>query len=455
MSKKQVMMIAPNFPPYAGAGVYRTIRVIRHLDQLGWGVSVLSIREDCFRENLSRDSELMQKIPDTVHLERTRATRLLEACVRFRNGSSDPHNKESKKPKKNIQEIKKTQKPVSLIQDCKDFISTLLRFPDAEIGWVPWAILRGLKVCKQKKIQVLYTSGPPHSCHLIGWALQNLMGLPWVADFRDPWTRQGWIDEVTRKSWHHRWKMNLERRVITSANRVILNTNEMRDEFSTFYSGIPSGKFTAIYNGFSPEDVFESPKKPEAENIFTVTHAGTFYKKRTPFEFLRALSALINEKKISLTQIHIRLIGRCDRERIQEEINCLGLTSCVDLIPQVSHEESLRAIAASDLLLLIQPETSLQIPGKVFEYMMLRKNILALADDGATSNIVRDYELGHVAKPMDIPAIKSALLQIIHNRFDHAPLAPGYIRALEIFNAHSLTKQLEKTFSEVILEVQK
>ncbi len=206
--------------------------------------------------------------------------------------------------------------------------------------------------------------------------------------------------------------MYLECRVVISANRVILNTHEMRDEFCTFYSGIPSEKFISIYNGFSPEDVFESPKELEPGKIFTVTHAGTFYKKRTPFGFLRALGALVNENKISPDQIHVRLIGQCDRERIQEEINCLGLTSCVDLIPRVSHEESLRAIAASDLLLVIQPETSLQIPGKIFEYIMLEKYILALADDGATSNIVQNYELGLVAKPMDIHAIKNALNQI-------------------------------------------
>jgi glycosyltransferase involved in cell wall biosynthesis len=455
VNKKQVMLITPCIPPYAGSGVYRNIRFIHNLDRLGWGVSVLSIRENCIRENLSRDSALLQKIPDTVHLERTHATRLLEAFLRFRNGPSETHNRQSKETQKYIKKIKNSQKQVSLPQDFKDFISTLLRFPDAEIGWVPWAILRGLKTCKKKKIEVLFTSGPPHSCHLVGWALQNLTGLPWVADFRDPWTRQGWIDEATKKTWHHRWKMYLEHRVISSANRVILNTNEMRDEFSTFYSGIPSGKFTAIYNGFNPEEAPELPKEPENEKVFTVTHTGSFYKKRTPFGFLRALSELIEEQKIALDQIHIRLIGRCDRESILEKINCLGLTSCVDLIPWVTHEESLRAITASDLLLLIQPETNLQIPGKLFEYIMLEKNILALADDGATSNVVRNYELGHVVKPMDIPAIKNALNQIYNNRFDHKPLPPGYLRALEIFNAHSLTKQLEKTFTEVIQEAQK
>ncbi len=447
------MMITPSIPPYAGSGVYRNLRFIRHLDRRGWDVSVLSIREKSIRDNLPCDPMLLQEIPNTVHLERTHASRFLDAFLRLRNGVTKTHTGESNNSKKFTKEISKTQELDSHYQGVKDFISTLLRFPDAEIGWVPWAILRGMKTCKKKKIDVLYTSGPPHSCHLVGWALQNLTGLPWVADFRDPWTRQGWIEEAIKSTWHHRWKMNLELRVIRSANRVILNTNEMRDDFSTFYSGIPSEKFIAIYNGFSPEDVLESSNVPKNDKVFSVTHVGSFYKKRTPLEFLRALSSLIGEKKIALDQINIRLIGRCDIDGVQEEIDGLGLTSCVELIPWVTHEESLRAIAHSDLVLLIQPGTSLQIPGKIFEYIMHKKNILALADNGATSNIVRNYDLGFVAKPMDIPSIKTALLQFYEKRFDPQSLSPGYIRALETFNAHSLTTQLEKTFEEVILEV--
>ncbi|MEC4678635.1 MAG: glycosyltransferase, partial [Nitrospirota bacterium] len=374
----------------------------------------------------------------------------LEALLRFRDKAKK--NSQPKEKKQTAATQKTNPKKTTLFQNLKDFISTLLRFPDAEIGWVPWAILRALKTYKQQKIKVFYTSGPPHSCHLVGWALQKLTGLPWVADFRDPWTRQGWIHEATKKTWHHRWKMALERRVVASANRVILNTNEMRDDFADFYPNLPSEKFTAIYNGFDPEDVLPLPPKPENEKIFIITHAGSLYKKRTPLGLLKALSALIDEKKIVQEEIRIRLIGRCEIDEVQEEIDRLGLTSCVERIAWVTHEESLQAIAASDLLLLIQPGTRLQIPGKIFEYIMLKKNILALTDDGATSSIVKNYELGAVAQPMDIPEIKQALLQCYKNRSHSNILSSGYQRALETFNAQALTKQLEETFQEVILE---
>ena len=141
--KKQVMMITPSIPPYAGSGVYRNLRFIRHLDQSGWGVSVLSIRENCIRKNLPRDDALLQQIPEGVQIERAHATRILEALLRFRDGT-----KEKTPPQKNKQSTttqKEKPKKPSLFQNLKDFISTLLRFPDAEIGWVPWAILCGLK----------------------------------------------------------------------------------------------------------------------------------------------------------------------------------------------------------------------------------------------------------------------------------------------------------------------
>jgi len=450
MIKKQVMVITPGIPPYAGSGVYRNIRFIRHLNQLGWGVFVLSIRENCIRKNLPRDAALLQKIPDAVQIERTHATRILEALLRFRDGAKE--NSQPQEKKQTAATQKTNPEKTTFFQKLKDFISTLLRFPDAEIGWVPWAILRALKTYKQQKIEVFYTSGPPHSCHLVGWALQKLTGLPWVADFRDPWTRQAWIDEATKQTWHHRWKMALERRVVASANRVILNTNEMRDDFADFYPNLPSEKFTAIYNGFDPEDVLPLPPKPENEKIFIITHAGSLYKKRTPLGLLKALSALIDEKKIAQEQIRIRLIGRCEIDGVQEEIDRLGLTACVERIAWVTHEESLQAIAASDLLLLIQPGTRLQIPGKIFEYIMLKKNILALTDDGATSSIVKNYELGAVAQPMDIVSIKKILFQFYEKRFATEPLSEGYLQALKHFNAQALTIQLEDVFKTILQE---
>mgnify|MGYP000087220524 CR=1 FL=1 len=445
MNKKRVMIITPGIPPYAGSGVYRTLRFIRHLDQLGWGVSVLSIRENCIRGNLPRDAALLQRIPEKVKIERTHATRLLEALLRLRDGSGKETGQQQEKQNIHTKNTTNQPKQTSAFQDLKDFISTLLR-------WVPWAILRGRKIVKQEKTEILYTSGPPHSCHLIGLALQTLTGLPWVADFRDPWTRQAWIDEETKQTWHHRWKMKLEHRVITSAHRIILNTDEMRDDFSAFYSDIPSKKFTAIYNGFDPEDTLKPPNKVENQKVFTITHAGSLYKKRTPMGFLKALSELIDEKKIASDKIRVRLIGRCEIDGVQAEIDRLGLKSCVELIAWVTHEESLQAIAASDLLLLIQPGTGLQIPGKIFEYIMLKKNVLALTDDGATSNVVKNYELGAVAQPMDITSIKDILFRFYEQRFISKPLSEGYQRALEDFNAQALTKQLEAVFKVILQE---
>jgi len=449
MSKKQVMMIMPGFPPYAGSGVHRNLRFVKHLVSLEWHVTVLSLREDCIRKSLPCDPNLLGIIPERVRLERTHATRLLETLLRLRGKISLANKGKEKASGLHTQERGPLPKQSRVFQGLKDLISTVLRFPDAEIGWVPWAILRGLKVCKQRGISVLYTSGPPHSCHLIGLALQSLTGLPWVVDFRDPWTRQAWIPKAAKETCSHRLKVALESRVVRSASRVILNTNEMRDDFASFYPRLASGKFTAIYNGFDPESIPEIPSEPGDKKLFTVTYTGSFYKQRTPICFLRALGELIGEGKIERSQIHVRLIGRCEVDGVHEEVNRLGLQPCVELIQWLRHEESLKAIAVSDLLLLIQPGTRLQIPGKIFEYMMLKKRMLALTDDGATSSIMKSYDLGSVAKPRDIPSIKKALLKFYEERLNPEPLSQRYLHALETFNAKALTKQLEQVFREV------
>ncbi len=450
--KKKVLFITPSIPPYAGSGVYRNIRFIRHLQHFGWETTILTIEKTSIRKNLPLDPELLKRLPASVRVERTYVLRPMEILLRFRERfRAGPHN-QGKSKETGLAPKRMTSRRVSGMQRFKDFLSTLLLFPDAEIGWLPWAIRRGLKIIKQRKMTVLYTSGPPHSCHLAGWALKRLTGLPWVADFRDPWTRQAWIDEATKRTWAHRKKVLMECAVVKNADRVILNTSEMQDDFSQYYSGLSSEKFVAIYNGYDPEDAAPLPEKEMSNGIFTVTHAGSLYKKRTPIGLLRAVSELIREGKVDPEMIRVRLIGRCDIEGIQAEIKKLGLESCVALMGWVTHQESLDAIAESDLLLLIQPGTALQIPGKIFEYIMLKKKILALTDRGATENIVRDYHLGDVAEPMDVPSIKKVMLRFYEERFDSIPLPTDYKRALETFHAHALTMALDKTLSAVMRE---
>jgi len=440
-SHKSLLLIAYAFPPFAGSGAHRNLRFAKYLSELHWEISVLSAKSLHFRPGTPVDEELLSHIPSGVAIERTSVRRPLDALLRLRTlFRRKGANRNQGVPRPKVSGGPQGPAPA---KGLKDFISAVLSFPDAEVGWVPGAVLKGMALIRNRGIRLLFSSGPPHSCHLVGWALKAIARVPWVADFRDPWTRRPWLDSVAQASWSHRGKVFLERKIVAAADLVILNTEEAREEFAAFYTHESPHKFVALSNGYNPASQPILKETMPSKRVFKAVHAGSFYKKRNPLGLLKALRELISEKRLDPKDIHIRFIGPCEVQEVQAEMEALALEACVEWIPWLDHRRCMEAMAASDLLLLIQPGTHLQIPGKVFEYVMLKKKILALTGPGATANLIRKYDLGAVVDPSDVGGIKTVLLQFIEKQRQNDGLSEGYLRALDVFNAESLSKALD------------
>ncbi len=450
MNAKRMLLIAYCIPPYAGSGVHRNLRIVRYLHERGWEIRVLTARQEDVKAKSPFDPELLAKLPNAVDVERTCVIRPVQQLVDLRNVLRPSRQQPTSYQPATSSPVAPAASP-SVLQLGKDALSTLMTFPDAEIGWVPGAVWRGRQLLKAQGQHLLYTSGPPHSCHLVAWLLKRLSGCPWVADFRDPWTRRPWMDPRLKETWQHRGKVRLERGIVTAADRVVLNTEAARDEFASYYPTHEAEKFVAIPNGYDPDDFLDFPKPTTARDLYVVTHGGSLYRKRTPIGLLQAVAQLVREGQVRTDDIRIRFIGRSDLPAIQQDVASLGLTSCVEWVPPMPHRQCLEAMAASDLLLLIQPGTHLQVPAKLFEYIMLKKPILALAEEGATAAIIREHDLGEVVDATDIPGIKQAFLRLYQNHVQSQPLSEGYLRALETFHARSLTGRLDRLLSEVLL----
>jgi len=259
---------------------------------------------------------------------------------------------------------------------------------------------------KQQRIDVVLTSAPPFTCHLIGRALKALCRVQWVADFRDPWSRAPWGKHGSARG--HRW---LEAQVISRADAVLLNTTELSQEFTQWYGPEVARRFHVVANGYDADilDAFARVPPPPAPP-FVLTHAGNLYGNRDPLPLLQGLAECIREGFVPKESVRLNLVGKVATQfDVDGAVRRLGLTGVVTRIPPIVHEESLKALAASHALVVIQPGTSLQVPAKLYEYVGLRRPILVLADEGAVARVARDSGLGHVVSPVDVPGIARAI----------------------------------------------
>jgi glycosyltransferase involved in cell wall biosynthesis len=409
MKDKRLLIVSTHFPPDARPGTHRVIRFAKYLAQLGWDIHVLTLRTDVALYKHLRDASLLNKIPSSVKVHSTNALRL---CWPFTG-----------------------------------FNSYLV--PDKEAGWIPFACIKGLKIIREHDITVLYSTAPPWSTHVTCWWLKKKTGVKWVADIRDPWTRRPWMPAEDRSGVRYSLLKKIEGTVVNSADRVILNTSHLHKDFCAYYRNVDREKFLTIPNGIDVDDFLGLDGAKSSTDRFVVTHGGSLYRKRDPRPFLQALSELVRDKAIAESDILVRFLGSVDAKfDTHGWVREHKLESMVRIEPPVAHDQYLKALSSSDLLLLIQPDTDLQVPSKLFEYMAVGKPVLALAHSGATSEAVEEYGHGMVVEPYDVNAIKNAITKLLMQR---RPAADGVSQEARIarFSAATTTQELDRLLQSI------
>lgn len=316
----------------------------------------------------------------------------------------------------------------------------LFGFPDDEIGWLVPALVAGVRLVRRQGIDTVLTSAPPFTCHLIGLALRSLCRVRWVADFRDPWARAPWGRPGSARA--HQW---LEARVVARADAVVLNTPELHRDFAQHYGPELAHKFHVAANGYDA-DLLEPYARmlPAPAPPLVLTHAGNLYGARNPLPLLEGLAACLRDGRVPADGIRLTLVGKIGAGfDVGAAIERFGLGGIVTVTPPVSHETSLRLLAASHVLVVIQPDTALQVPAKLYEYIGLRRHILALADEGAVARVVREGDFGVVVAPGDVERIAQALTGLYRQRATLATDAAGNVRA-EKFDARVQSRLLSE-----------
>jgi len=426
MKEKRVLILAYYFPPLGMGGVQRVTKFVKYLPLFGWKPYVLTVKEV---EYLAKDSSLLEDIPHKAKIIRTgsfdplRIWFILKNIFKTKGGKS---------------------KPIKEHFSGKRGLFSRVFFPDNKIGWIPFALMKGLTLCRRERFDLIFSSSPPPSLHLTGYLLKLLTAIPWIADFRDPWT--GYKLESFPTPFHLSLKKKMERLIVNNADRVITANPAIAREFETQHS--PAKEICMISQGYDEED-FRIPQSSLSE-IFTIGYLGTFSPDCDPEPFFAALGRLIDRGMIPKEKVkfvHVGLSVGIDLERLIEKYK---LSEVVQQKGYLTHREALKLMRKVSLLLLITSEQPLVFPGKIFEYLRLKKPILGILPQKSEINrFLTEMKLGKMVSPQNKDQIQQVLLFYISN-FEKGKLTSDVDEGkLQQFERKSLTFRLASLFDEV------
>lgn len=371
---KNALLIAYHFPPFQGSsGVHRTLGFSRYLVEHGWNASVLTTTTSAYPRSEVSNYESIPEHVDVIRAPALDAARHLAVAGRY---------------------------PAWLAR------------PDRWQSWIVTGVARGLLSSQARRADVIFSTFPIASAHVIAHALHRMLGVPWVADFRDPMVMPSYPEEAaTRRSW-----TKIERQVAASASRITVTTEGTAEQYRKRYPSLGADRVSVIPNGFD-EELFaglaaQVPAGHDPARRITLLHSGALYpQNRNPEPFLQALNRLITRGIVDPLRIEVVLRASGSEPRYREIIARLKLQEVVRLEPSLPYAQALAEMARADALLIFQgPDFNRQVPAKVYEYLFVDRPILALAEDeGDTARLLRRYGVPGIAPLNDVPAIEAML----------------------------------------------
>ncbi|MGO4772010.1 glycosyltransferase family 4 protein [Flavobacterium sp. W22_SRS_FK3] len=422
MEQKKLLIITYYFPPAGGPGVQRWLKFVKYLPDFDVQ-PIVYIPENPTYPII--DEGLVSEISDKV--------------VVLKNKIWEPYQLASifskKKTKKISSGILPHQKKQTFLDKIFLWVRGNLFIPDARVFWVKPSVSFLEKYIKENNIDTIVTSGPPHSLHLIGLELKEKLNVRWFADFRDPWTTIGYHKALRLSHYAFKKHKILEHKVLNSADAIIVTSKTTKKEFQA----ITNKPISIITNGYDIENV----EKQTLDTKFTLAHIGSFLSDRNPKFLWECLIELLNEIPNFKLHLEIKLIGKVSQE-VLNSIGEFNLNSYLKLLGYVSHHEAIAFQKKSQVLLLIEidsEDTKSIIPGKLFEYMVSNRPIIAIGPQGSDfADIIKETNTGVFFDYSEKAKLKSVILDF-YNQFLEGNLQANGV-SLQQYSRKNLTKQL-------------
>lgn len=339
------------------------------------------------------------------------------------------------KTKKISSGIIPNQKKQSFLDKLFLLIRGNLFIPDARVLWVKPSVRFLEKYIIENNIDTIVTSGPPHSLHLIGLELKQKLKIKWIADFRDPWTTIGYHKSLRLSNYASKKHKFLEHKVLNMADTIIVTSKTTKTEFEA----ITSKPIAVITNGYDNENI----EKQVLDTKFSLAHIGSFLSERNPSILWESLVELLSEIPDFKKHLEIKLIGAVSQE-VLEAIAQFGLNPYLNNLGYVSHGEAIAHQKKSQVLLLIEinsKETRSIIPGKLFEYMVSNRPIIAIGPSGSDfAEIITNTNTGVFFDYSEKEKLKK-VIEEFYNQYLYGELQSNGV-GLQKYSRKSLTKEL-------------
>lgn len=399
----KLLIIAYYFPPSGGPGVQRVLKHVQYLPEFGWQPVVLTVSNGQFP---ARDESLIDHIPSD--------------CIVKRSYIPEPYDLYRKLTRRNKGEAidVNTINKEGHSSGFKDKIAELIRatffIPDARIGWYFTAKKAIKEIMAEHDIKAVYSSSPPYTCSLIAKYTKKKYRLPWVAGFRDPWT--DFISSPKRWFLPKAIDRHMEFSVFDRADSVECAWQGIINDALTKYPELDAGKFHHVPNGFDSND-FPDTNYVHNEK-FTLTYTGSLYGRRNPASLFEAIEKLVSDGKIEPNEFRLRFVGRFGDD-VKQMFEKASFSDSIETVDYVPHEESIKFLLKSDSLLLIVDESKESneiVPGKVYEYIGVKRPIIAIApQQSAISKLIRETRSGRIAHQSEIEQTANIFLTYFMN----------------------------------------
>ncbi len=392
VKQKRVLIITYYWPPAGGAGVQRPLKFSQYLPKYGWQPVIFTAEDPHYP---MEDQSLVDQIPEGLEEITCPIWEPYDLYRRFLG-----YKKEEKVQAGFIEEEQKNNRLVNIAK----WVRGNLFIPDARRFWIRPATKKLLAYLEQDPVDVILSTGPPHSVHMIAKAIKNKLGVPWIADFRDPWTNIDFYDQLKLSKWADKKHHDQERSVLGSADEVITVSRQWAKELGEI-AGKP---VQVITNGFDAAD-FQFEVK-SLDQRFSISHVGTATKDRNPYMLWKVLEKLSKEDSEFKEDLLIRFIGKTDYSLFQS-IKEHGLEDQLERVDHLPYTEAIQRAAQSQVLLLLVNDALNsvgRIPLKVFEYLPCRRPVLGIGlKSGDAATIIKETAAGEVFDFQDAVGIEA------------------------------------------------
>ena len=445
---KKVLIISTHFAPDAHVGAKRIIKFCKYLPQYGWQPIVLTSDISDYHR---LDETLLDQLPKDVEIHRVNRWHIF------------PQNDEREQPSSNISSDREKIN-YGLFRRIAGKLLHSVEFLDYR--WIFPALMQCRKIIRRHNIDVIFSSSPNPDAHVVPLLLNGSNRIPWVCDFRDPWTKIYYFDH--RFSYFYK-KVHkfFELQVLRKVKIIIAAWPAMLHHSADPSMALTKGRL--IYNGYDCEDFSGLNRGFTQNNHLVFTFVGTFGYHVQPEFLLKGLASFLEQYPTLKKLLRVRFIGevkewteKIDLEKkMGNQVVELGINEIVDFVPFQSHREALKSMVDTDILLLIfgiHPENSEfnknRVTAKVFEYIYAKRPIIALiAPHSEMARIINKCNAGYIVPYGDIELTVKILKQIWED-YDSGRLTKWNFNEEEIekYDRRKQTKQLADIFNELVPE---